>query len=359
MHDINSKKNPSKQYAIGLMSGTSLDGLDICYCSFEYEKEVYNYEILKVKTIKYNQNWKKKFIESKFLSKQELEDFDIEFGQFLGISVQDFIKKNTILEIDFIASHGHTIFHQPEKKYTLQIGNGNEINKITDKTIVNDFRIQDVLLGGQGAPLVPIGDELLFSKYDACINLGGFSNISFRKNNERIAFDICPVNIVLNEFSTKLGKEFDESGSFAKKGKVNNTILNTLNNIAFYKQYPPKSLGREWVETHIFPLLKNETSENILATFTYHISEQISNICNQNNLQSILFTGGGTYNTFLLELIKKQTTARIIIPDSKLIEYKEALIFAFLGYLRLQQKVNVLSSVTGAIENHCSGKIYN
>ena len=341
-------------FAIGLMSGTSLDGLDICYAKFQNITN-WEFEILKTETIPYSLEWKNRLQNAILLSAEDLLALDKEYGFYLGEKTQEFISKNNITDLDFIASHGHTVFHQPQRKFTLQIGDGRAIKLTTKKPVIYDFRSQDVLMGGNGAPLVPIGDELLFSQYDACLNLGGFSNISLQKNHQRIAFDISPVNVVLNYFAEKLGKNYDENGDFARNGAINFKILEQLNALTFYQKSAPKSLGVEFVNSEIFPLLKDEIPENIIATFTEHIAEQIAKVFNDNQLKTVLVTGGGTFNTYLLEKIREKSQTELIVPDENIINFKEALIFAFMGVLRLRNEVNVLCSATGSSENHCSG----
>ena len=341
-------------FAIGLMSGTSLDGLDICYAKFQNFTN-WEFEIIKTETIPYSLEWKNRLQNAILLSAEDLLALDKEYGFYLGEKTQEFISKNNITDLDFIASHGHTVFHQPQRKFTLQIGDGRAIKLTTKKPVIYDFRSQDVLMGGNGAPLVPIGDELLFSQYDACLNLGGFSNISLQKNHQRIAFDISPVNVVLNYFAEKLGKNYDENGDFARNGAINFKILEELNTLTFYQKPAPKSLGVEFVNSEIFPLLKDEIPENIIATFTEHIAEQIAKVFNDNQLKTVLVTGGGTFNTYLLEKIREKSQTELIVPDENIINFKEALIFAFMGVLRLRNEVNVLCSATGSSENHCSG----
>ena len=341
-------------FAIGLMSGTSLDGLDICYAKFQNITN-WEFEILKTETIPYSIEWKNRLQNAILLSAEDLLALDKEYGFYLGEKTQEFISKNNIVDLDFIASHGHTVFHQPQRKFTLQIGDGRAIKLTTKKPVIYDFRSQDVLMGGNGAPLVPIGDELLFSQYDACLNLGGFSNISLQKNHQRIAFDISPVNVVLNYFAEKLGKNYDENGDFARNGAINFKILEELNTLTFYQKSAPKSLGVEFVNSEVLPLLKDETPENIIATFTEHIAEQIAKVFNDNQLRTVLVTGGGTFNTYLLEKIREKSQTELIVPDENIINFKEALIFAFMGVLRLRNEINVLCSATGSSENHCSG----
>ncbi|MDP2454003.1 MULTISPECIES: anhydro-N-acetylmuramic acid kinase [unclassified Kaistella] len=343
-------------HALGLMSGTSLDGLDICHAFFE-KNEVgkWNFKILHASTFPYSETWENKLRNAIHLSAEELFELNSEYGFYLGQKAQEFIEKYSLENITFIASHGHTVFHQPQKKFTVQIGDGRAIKLLTHIPVIYDFRSQDVLMGGNGAPLVPIGDELLFSEFDACLNIGGFSNISFKENGKRIAFDICPVNIVLNHFAKQLGKEYDENGDFARNGIINDTILSALNSIEYYHQNPPKSLGMEWVSKHILPEFKNENPATIIATFTEHAAIQIADIFNHYQIKKVLFTGGGTYNSYLVERIKSKTQTEIIIPEKELIDFKEALIFAFMGVLRMKNENNVMSSATGSSDNHCSG----
>lgn len=341
-------------FAIGLMSGTSLDGLDLCYAKFTREA-YWQFEILASETVPYREFWKEQLKNALHLKAEDLLALDKEYGFYLGQKAQEFILKFQITELDLIASHGHTVFHQPQRKFTLQIGDGRALKCITQKPVAYDFRSQDVLLGGNGAPLVPIGDELLFSDYDACINLGGFSNISFRKNHKRIAFDICAVNVVLNALAEKLGQPYDRGGSMARNGKILPELLQKLNALEFYQNPPPKSLGIEWVHQELFPLLQQQNTEDLLATFTEHIAQQISNTLHQYGLKRVLMTGGGTYNTFLLEKIQQKTAAEVVVPPKEIVEYKEALIFALMGVLRLRNEINVLSSATGSSTDHCSG----
>jgi len=343
--------------AIGLMSGTSLDGLDLVYVKFTCDHQ-YDFEILAADTIHYSSHWQAQLKNAIHFSEETLEKLDMEYGTFLGDQVNHFIEKYHIKELDFIASHGHTVFHQPEKGITKQIGNGRQITQVTKHKVVCDFRTQDVVLGGQGAPLVPIGDQLLFAEYDACINLGGFANISYEQNEQRIAFDICPVNVVLNHYSKKLGFDYDEGGNLAREGQILHDVLQELNQIDFYQQSPPKSLGIEWVYEATFPLLiQIESPNDVLRTFVEHVAIQIATSI--QTFETALFTGGGVFNRFLLERIQQLSSTKIHVPNSEIIEYKEALIFAFLGWRKLENQVNCLSSVTGAKYDHSSGEIFN
>ncbi len=344
---------------IGVMSGTSLDGVDICFSNFSYENQDWKFKILVSDTVPYDKSWITKLTNAHSLSEIELKELDLEFTLHLSKIILSFINKNQISNIDFISSHGHTVFHEPKKQTTYQIGNRVELNNLTNLPVVCDFRIQDVQLGGQGAPLVPIGDLLLFSDYSHCLNLGGFSNISVKSNNNIIAYDICPVNIVLNKYSRSIGFEFDMEGQISKSGNINKHLLKQLNEISYYYLTYPKSLGLEWVENKIFPLIDSFkiSVEDILRTYVEHIAVQISNNLKGDNLK-ILISGGGSKNKFLMERIKQLSKKNLEIISENITDYKEALIFGFLGVLRVRNENNCLKSVTGADKDHSSGVIF-
>ena len=349
-----------KQFRVlGVMSGTSLDGIDLAYLAFTKE-ERWEASILKAETIEYPKKWVEALKTSAELSRAEITVLDEKYTEYLAEVIQQFIQKNKIEKLDAVCSHGHTVLHQPEEGFTVQIGNLPKLATILQQKVVCDFRVQDVELGGQGAPLVPIGDRLLFSDYDYCLNLGGFANISTEIESKRIAYDICPVNTVLNEYASRLGFAFDRDGAIARNAEVNQNLLKELNSLSFYQQKPPKSLGIEWVNSVIFPILEKSesTSEEIIATFTEHVAVQLSENIQHYSSQKVLVTGGGAFNTYLIELLQQKTKAQIILPQKNLIEFKEALIFGFLGVLRLENEINVLASVTGASKNHSSGKIF-
>lgn len=343
------------------MSGTSLDGLDIAHIKFHIGSKI-SFEILSPETIEYSDFWRAKLKYQSHKNEEELKSLDHEYAILLAREIQNFFERHQIeaKNIDLIASHGHTIYHQPEKGYTLQIGNGPEIFNRHKIPLVCDFRVQDIQLGGQGAPLVPIGDQLLFGNYEACLNFGGFVNISFEKNGSRLAMDVCPLNYVSNSLSQNLGLAYDEDGNLARKGNIIFPLLETLNKLEYYQVQGPKTLGAEWVEEQINPVLEkfDITIQDKLRTFLEHAAIQISNIIEEHTISNALFTGGGVYNSFLIDLIRSKTECQISIPEKELIEFKEALIFGLLGLLRLQGKTNVLASVTGAKKDHSSGKIY-
>lgn len=346
---------------IGVMSGTSLDGIDLAKITFTLENEQWFFKIEPCETIPYSKEWVGWLQEAVGYSTLQLQMLNENYTELLAGVIRDFIEKHNIKEIDAVCSHGHTILHQPQNGFTLQIGNLPKIAELVGQKVVCDFRVQDVELGGQGAPLVPIGDRLLFADYDYCLNLGGFSNISFEENGNRIAFDISPVNTVLNFYAGKLGYAYDDRGKLAGKGIVSEDLLNELNALPFYKAKHPKSLGFEFVKETIFPLIeKYKLSEHdVLATFTKHIAFQVAQALPVQK-GKLLITGGGAYNDFLLELIKLNLPdVEVAVPDAGAIEFKEALIFGLLGVLKLRNEINVLASVTGAGHNHSSGRIYD
>jgi len=365
--------------AIGLMSGTSLDGLDIAWCRFVHSETGWSFKIIAGETIGYPKAWEDRLRFAPTLPGRELIRLHQDYGNFLGITIVNFNKKHKIPKDSIIASHGHTIFHMPSEGYTFQAGSGASIAAKTGMTVVCDFRTTDVALGGQGAPLVPIGDELLFPQYDFCLNLGGFANISFRQEGQRVAFDICPVNILLNHLITaaRIPNEmfmegshserqfltFDPEGKIAATGVLNLDLLKKLNGLDYYKLTGPRSLGMEWVESHVFPLVDSFTIslEDKLRTICEHIAIQISSvILAEEGKESVLITGGGALNQFLISLIgsKIHPHTRVIIPDADVVHFKEALIFAFLGVMRVRGLMNTLSGVTGSSRGHSSGSVY-
>ncbi|HET8753473.1 MAG TPA: anhydro-N-acetylmuramic acid kinase [Salinimicrobium sp.] len=343
---------------LGIMSGTSLDGIDVALLDFQ-KTEKWTADIIVAETIPYPENWKKILSEAVFYSDENLDELNRKYTFYLADVISNFIKKYKLKDLDAVCSHGHTIKHEPQNNFTLQIGNLPELAKMIDQTVVCDFRVQDVQFGGQGAPLVPVGDELLFSEYEACLNLGGFANISRNINGKRIAYDICPVNTVLNFLAEKLHFPYDKDGKIAASGELDEKLLQNLNELEFYHQPPPKSLGIEWVNQNIFPLLsKNGNIESFLRTYTIHAATQIAKELDEKPDSQILVTGGGAFNRFLISEIQKRTENALIIPNAKMVNYKEALIFGFLGVLRLRDEINVLKSVTGASKDHSSGKIF-
>lgn len=352
-------KNKLHYTVLGVMSGTSLDGIDLCLARFELDYS-WQFQIIATKTVPYSKNWQQRLRTALDLSPKDLEVLNADYTKLLADTIQPFIDDHSAIFIDAVSSHGHTVFHQPDLGKTLQIGNLPDLATYINQTVVCDFRTQDVALGGQGAPLVPIGDALLFSEYDYCLNLGGFANISFEQKNQRIAFDVCPVNIVLNHYVQSLGIAYDSEGQIASKGTVYGPLLEALNALEFYRLPPPKSLGIEWVKSDVFPIIEafELDVETILRTVVEHCAIQLSLVLKSHQLQKGLITGGGVFNAFLMQRISALYGQDLQLANVMVIEFKEALIFGFLGVLKLRNEPNCLQSVTGASNNHSSGSIY-
>ncbi|HSY62581.1 MAG TPA: anhydro-N-acetylmuramic acid kinase [Cytophaga sp.] len=357
----------NKTYTVaGLMSGTSLDGLDIAICVFEQKNNRWTYKTLAATTVEYSEQFKIDLNTAMKFSGEELIALDRSFGTFQGNAVKKFITDHK-LTIDLVSAHGHTIFHNPAAGYTLQIGSGASLYAACNIPVVTDLRSVDVAFGGQGAPLVPLGDELLFGTYSGCLNLGGIANISYLSNHKNVAFDICPVNILLNAYALKTGKSYDDGGRISKSGKPVPALLEQLNKLVYYQQKAPKSIGREWVDADVFPIIEQYASysiEDILHTLVIHSAQQIaacfSALPVKEGKQQLLITGGGAFNTFLIESIKNFTDKEIelIIPDVSTIQFKEAIIFGFLGLLRMHNIPNAKSTVTGASADTIGGAVY-
>lgn len=345
----------------GLMSGSSMDGVDLACCDFLRDGENWEYRILGASTIPYGDELLLKLEHACNWELYKIYDLDLELGRYYSGLLDEFHRKNK-LSPDYIASHGHTILHEPDKGITLQAGNGKIMAEKTGIPVINDFRSEDVAQGGQGAPLVPLGDRLLFSQYDACLNLGGFANISSEnRKGKRIAYDLCPANMALNWIAGLEGLAFDRDGEMARRGMVDYELLSGLNKLEFYAWQAPKSLGREWFLEHFLPIIKQSDldSANLMATVLEHIAIQISSGINKAGISSLLITGGGALNQTLLDRLMHYTSASLIIPDLQLIHYKEAIIFALLGVLRVRGEINCLASVTGGKRDISAGTIHN
>lgn len=337
------------------MSGTSLDGLDLAYCTFQSTPPFF--KINNSISYPYSKDWKSRLTDADQLSAKDFAKLDTDITTLFASMISRFIEDHSIGDIDAVSSHGHTVFHQPNMGYTVQVGSPSYLAAKTDLTVIGDFRTADIALGGQGAPLVPIGDRELFTEFKNRINLGGFANISYEKDGNTIAYDICPLNMGLNLLANKLGYDFDQSGSIAKTGNLSKKLLLDLNTIDYYHLKGPKSLGREWFIDDFYPIIEKSTVsiEDKLRTLVEHAALQINKAMIKGNC---LLSGGGTHNDYLIERIRALSENEIIIPSPSIIDFKEALIFAYLGYLRLLNKNNVLKSVTGASKDHIAGTIH-
>jgi anhydro-N-acetylmuramic acid kinase len=347
---------------IGIMSGTSLDGVDVAHCRFVRKKKEWKAEIISSKTFGYNTEWQGALSNAHQLSGEKLIHLHTHYGKFLGQLIKSFIKKESIKKVDLVASHGHTIFHQPALGFTFQLGDGNAIHAKTKIPVAYDFRSLDVALGGQGAPLVPIGDALLFSKYDLCLNLGGIGNISVKEKSKITAFDFCYCNMALNYLTSKIEKNFDNKGKMSQQGIVNKNLLAQIEKIYFSNKKQRPSLGREGFEKDLQPLLDDESIplNDRLHTVCESIAHELSlTIPDKKRKQKLLITGGGAFNNFLIHKIEEKLKGKVkvVVPEKKIIAFKEALVFAFLGVLRLRGEINALKSVTNASHDSCSGTL--
>ncbi len=339
------------------MSGTSLDGLDLALVDFNRQGATTSWALLKSKTFDIPKEIKSRISNPDILSKQEVKALDIDFGNFIGNSVLGWIKEENV-EVDLIASHGHTLFHKPDQGLTFQAGNGNEIFRSTEIETVFDFRTRDVGLGGQGAPLVPVGERDLFTDYSCFINLGGIANISVHDMSGIKAWDLCPFNQVINSCAEVLGFAMDKGGEIGRTGTIDEQLLQLWNKLEYYLAEPPKSLGREWVEEN-FSIPQNEASvPDYLCSFYHHVTGIIAQEINKySEGEPVFLSGGGAKNSLFIELLNERSKSELFIPDNDILDYKEAIIFAYLGFLRKIGEINILSSVTGSSMDHSAGKI--
>lgn len=346
-------------HAIGLMSGSSLDGVDLAYCIFTRHKDSWDYEIRHAETIPYEEEWKMRLQDLGNQQSEELIIADHAYGKYLGALLVRFCDKHQIRP-EIIASHGHTIFHNPSQGYTFQLGHGQVIASETGMITISDFRTKDIQLGGQGAPLVPMGDQLLFSDYTYCLNLGGIANISFADQGKRVAFDICGANQLLNHLSRQVGKPYDPFGTIAQLGKLNLGLFNDLNADPFFDLPYPKSLSNQKVQETFVSIIDAHEAPvtDKLYTVVKHIAYQVKKALHTAAGQNMLASGGGAHNTFLISALRRETLLEVIVPDPQITDFKEAMIFAFLGVLRLRNEINCLASATGARCDSSCGTLF-
>lgn len=355
--------------AIGIMSGSSLDGLDIAFVEFQENAGTWTYEIKQAVCYPYSSEWIEKF---KRVSTQTASDYLLlhsEFGHYIGHRVNEFIEENGLhYQVALVSSHGHTSFHLPQNKMTAQLGDGSAIAAITGLPVVSDLRAMDVAFGGQGAPIVPIGERKLLGVYNLFLNLGGIANISFNAE-PYLAFDVCPANRILNMLSNEVGREYDANGDMAKSGTVDLALLNRLNDLDYYKQPSPKSLSNEFGTEVIYPMVQDGSKnvEDGLRTYVEHIVVQVSKAISQHRSLLVkencrlLATGGGVFNSFLTGRLRDELArmkVELVATEEKLVKYKEAMIMAFIGVLRWRQEYNIYSSVTGAERDSINGALW-
>jgi anhydro-N-acetylmuramic acid kinase len=360
--------------AIGLMSGSSLDGLDIVFAELHENAGNWSFEIKAADCYPYSEEWKARLQDAISLNARDYLLLHTDYGHYLGKEVNRFIESNQLhYQVGLIASHGHTSFHMPSRKMTAQLGDGAAIAAETGLPVVSDLRALDLAFGGQGAPIVPIGEKLLLSDYSMLLNLGGIANISLQTDAGYIAFDICAANRVLNMIAAMVNKEYDAGGQMASMGNLHEGMLEKLNELPYYKLPYPKSLANSFGTDEVFPLIKSFglPHNDGLRTYAEHIVQQIRKSV-EKEIQNIrlkpgksshqlLVTGGGAFNTFLINRLKEELSPldiEVVIPDDNIIQYKEALVMALIGVLRWRQENNVLSSVTGAKRDSIGGAVW-
>lgn len=350
----------SQYHVIGVMSGSSLDGLDVCWCEFEDVKSNWSHKVLHSSTITLPDTLKKELANSDKLQPKELSHLDLKYGKWIGRELNQFICSSGH-KPDLIGIHGHTVFHEPKTKgISLQIGSGKVIRDISGVEVVDNFRMKDIALGGQGAPLVPVGEHFIYPEYDTFLNLGGICNISIHTQNNIQAWDIAPCNQVLNHFAQLKSLPYDHGGQLAKSGNVDANWLKALHSLDYFKLPPPKSLSNQWTKK----VLEGSPAkvENALCTYTQFLAEVISEplIAAESTSKSMLISGGGAFNNTLIEALAKElnTQVSLTIPDEQVVAFKEAIIFAFLGLLRKLNIPNVYASVTGAQRDSVSGDLH-
>ncbi len=354
--------------AIGVMSGSSMDGLDIAYTELTETGGKWSYELIATNCLVYQPEWIKQLTAAAEMPAKDYLLLNTAYGHYIGNKINDFIETNDLQHrVNLVASHGHTIFHFPDKKMTAQLGDGASIAAEIKLPVVSDLRSIDIAFGGQGAPIVPIGEKLLFGDYTYLLNLGGIANISINKDGNFKAFDICVANKILNVLAAKLGLDYDAEGKLAQTGIINELLLQQLNTLVYYKLSAPKALDNSFGTNFVLPIIEraNLTPEDALATYTGHIIQQIctailNNVTTAEN-SKLLVTGGGAFNTFLVKsliAVLLPYQIEVVVPDADLVKFKEALIMALIGVLRWREETNVLASVTGAAQNSIGGALW-
>ncbi len=340
---------------IGVMSGSSLDGIDLACCDLTTRETGWNFRVIDARTIPFTTALRDRLLVASGASAMDMARLHRDLGRMIGEACRQMHGEHPS---ELISSHGHTIFHQPADGFTTQIGCGATIAAISGLPTVCDLRSKDVALGGQGAPLVPLGERLLFPGHDAFVNLGGISNISMHGEGLARGYDVGPCNQALNLLAMEAAMPYDVDGQLARKGHVLPELLNALDQLDFYAQPPPRSLGREWFERHMAPLITEGALEDRCRTVVEHIAGQLARELRRAGAATVLVTGGGAHHALLVQRLRELSGVRIDVPERQLVDFKEAIIFALLGLLRWRGEVNALASVTGASRDSIGGAVY-
>ena len=408
---------------IGLMSGSSLDGLDLAYVHLQEKAATgkgpksWEYTLVHTACYPYSEFWRQRLAGAPGLSALEYQLLHAEYGNYLGEQVLRFIEEFGLhFQVQLIASHGHTAFHLPARRMTAQLGDGAALAAVTRINVVSDLRSMDVALGGQGAPIVPIGERWLLPGYEFFLNLGGIANVSRHGMGAAgsgadaaasgramglagsgteaasgaagadgfVAFDVCPANRVLNSLAALEGRAFDEDGVLAASGRVDPGLLERLNALPYYSMPWPKSLANEFGTETVLPLVRAAglSTTDALRTYVEHIAVQVGRAVKAlrpgagadaaigagagadsepGASSRLLATGGGAHNSFLISRLREELSSigvEIVVPNPQLADYKEALVMALIGVLRWREENNVLASVTGASRDSIGGGVY-
>jgi anhydro-N-acetylmuramic acid kinase len=387
---------------IGLMSGSSLDGLDIAYVHLQERAatsqlpKTWDFSLLHTACYPYPGDWKRRLAEATALSALDYQLLDVEYGHYLGEQVSRFIEEFGLhYQVQLIVSHGHTTFHWPARKMTAQLGDGAAIAAGTRINVVSDLRAMDLALGGQGAPIVPIGEKLLLPGYEFFLNLGGIANVSRHgaaagagslaaagsnpggisaaageagslaaagTAQSFLAFDVCPANRILNALAELEGRPYDKAGAMAATGRVDENLLRELNALPYYALPSPKSLANEFGTETVLPLVRARglSTADALRTYVEHIAQQVGRAVGDGQQAGarMLVTGGGAHNDFLVERLRHKLGMEVVVADDQLADYKEALIMALIGVLRWREENNVMASVTGASRDSIGGAVW-
>lgn len=359
---------PITYQAIGLMSGSSLDGIDIACCEFQQRGDAISFTLLAAETILLTEAWQGRLLHLPDQSARILAQTHVYFGHYLAQLTRDFIERHQ-LDPDFIASHGHTVFHDPDRRYTTQIGDGAALAALTRRTVITDFRTQDIAINGEGTPIAPAADRYLFSEYDYLLNIGGIANLTLNRPGRPIAFDLSGANQVFNALAQLTGQPYDADGALARNGQLLPDLLHDVEALPYFEQRPPKSLANSWVQQTLLPyFLEHPASvEDRLHTAVQHLVQVTTRSIERlpqppHAARTLLVTGGGAFNTFLIEELQTRLQSlgiQIVLPDPDIIHFKEAILMALMGLLRLQGRPNCFRSVTGARRDTVGGAIYH
>lgn len=343
--------------ALGVMSGSSLDGVDLALCTFTLKDDRWSFSLDDGCTVPYTAAFQERLQATMAGSALELARLDRDLGDMIGNACKEFLRGRPV---DVIGSHGHTIYHKPDEGLTLQIGHGARIAAITGRPVIFDFRTKDIALGGQGAPLVPLGEKLLFPEHRLFLNIGGICNIAQHQGGQVLGYDVCIGNQALNLLAGLEGLPFDNDGDLARAGSVDRTLLDRLNDLPFHHRPPPRSLGREWFQEAMVPLITEPgiSVQDRMRTVVEHIAFTLTEAIGMGT-EKVLTTGGGAHNTFLVERLNALIGGRLIVPGKMVVDYKEAMIFAFLGVRGLRGESTALASVTGATRDSSGGHLVN